>query len=212
MRRLPEDGGALIRNNLIFDEHASGITAYRTDGAVCSQGNRILNNTVLTAADGRWAYLQVDNVGSPPAGCPDNEVVNNVFWSAHGFRGAISPDEPNPSGHVSRHNTVEGVFSVDDGNTTLALAAWQALGHGTGSQAIANAGALAALFADMANDDFHLAPGSDAVDAGELRADLDGIPRPQGASHDAGAYEGLDLIFANGFESGDTTAWSASVG
>ena len=62
--------------------------------------------------------------------------------------------------------------------------------------------------------DFHLAPGSDAIDAGEPRADvpadLDGIPRPQGAGWDAGAYEALELIFRDGFESGDTSAWSAS--
>lgn len=207
---------SLVRNNLIWDEHASGIAVFRIDGAVCSQGNRILNNTVLTATDGRWAYVQVDFDGSPPAGCPDNEVVNNVFWSAHGFRGAISLDEPNPPGHASRHNTVEGVFSVDDGDTTIDLAAWQALGHGTGSQVIADAGALAALFADMAGDDFHLAPDSDAIDAGELRADvpvdLDGLPRPQGDGWDAGAYEAFEGIFSDGFESGDTTAWSASVG
>jgi parallel beta-helix repeat protein len=205
---------SLIRNNLIWDEHASGIAVYRIDGAVCSQGNRILNNTVLTAADGRWAYVQVDFDGTPPAGCPDNELANNVFWSAHGFRGAISLDEPNPSGFASRSNTVEGVFSVDDGNTTIGLAAWQALGHDAGSQVIANATALAALFENMAGADFHLAPTSDAIDAGEPRADvaadLEGIPRPQGTGWDAGAYEALELIFADGFESGDTTAWTSS--
>lgn len=205
---------SLIRNNLIWDEHASGITAYRIDGAVCSQGNRILNNTVINAADGRWAYLQVDNVGTPPAGCPDNEVVNNVFWSSHGFRGAISLDEPNPTGFASRRNLVEGVFSVDDGSTTIDLAAWQALGHGAGSVEIEDAAALAALFEDLAGGDFHLAPGSAAIDAGEIRADvpddLEGTPRPQGASHDAGAYEAFEGIFADGFESGDTAAWSSS--
>jgi parallel beta-helix repeat protein len=205
---------SLIRNNLIWDEHASGIAVFRIDGAVCSQGNRILNNTVLAAADGRWAYVQGDFDGTPPAGCPGNELANNLFWSSHGFRGAISLDEPNPSGFASRNNTVEGVFSVDDGNTTIGLAAWQALGHDAGSQVIANSGALAALFADMPGGDFHLAPGSDAIDAGEARADvpadLDGIPRPQGAGWDAGAYEALELIFADGFESGDTTAWTAT--
>ena len=206
---------SLVRNNLIWDEHASGIAVYRIDGAVCSQGNRILNNTVLTAADGRWAYVQVDFDGSPPAGCPDNELANNVFWSSHGFRGAISLDEANPSGFASRNNTVEGVFSVDDGNTTIGLAAWQALGHDAGSQVIADATALAALFVNMPAGDFHLAPDSDAVDAGEARADvpadLDGIPRPQGAGWDAGAYEALELVFADGFESGDTTAWTATI-
>jgi parallel beta-helix repeat protein len=205
---------SLIRNNAIWDEHASGIAVFRIDGAVCSQGNRILNNTVIAAADGRWAYVQVDFDGSPPAGCPDNELANNVFWSSHGFRGAISLDQANPSGFESRQNTVEGVFSVDDGDTTIGLAAWQALGHDAGSQAIASAGALAALFEDLAGGDLHLAPGSGAIDAGEIRADvpddLEGTARPRGASHDAGAYEAFEGIFADGFESGDVTAWTSS--
>jgi parallel beta-helix repeat protein len=206
---------SLVRNNLIWDEHASGIAVFRIDGAVCSQGNRILNNTVLTAADGRWAYIQGDFDGTPPTGCPDNELANNIFWSAHGFRGAISLDEPSPAGFASRHNLVEGVFSVDDGDTTIGLAAWQALGYEAGSQVIANATALAALFENQAGADFHLAPGSAAVDLGEPRADvpqdLDGSPRPQGTTHDAGAYEAGELIFADGFESGGTGAWSLAV-
>jgi len=47
--------GSLIRNNLIVDSHASGISLYRIDGGGPSSGNRVLNNTVLVASDGRWA-------------------------------------------------------------------------------------------------------------------------------------------------------------
>jgi hypothetical protein len=207
---------SIVRNNVILDEHASGIALFRIDGALCSQGNRVLNNTVLTAADGRWALVMVDFDDSAPAGCPDNALINNIFWSAHSFRGAISIDEPNPPGFQSHHNLVEGVLSVDDGNNTLTLAQWQALGHGTASAAIPDATALAALFADFPAGDVHLAPGSAAIDHGALLpdvpTDLDGTPRPQGASHDAGAYEAAVEIFGDGFESGGTAAWSAVVG
>lgn len=207
---------SLIRNNLVAGEHASGIAVFRIDGAVCSQGNRILNNTVLTAADGRWAYVQVDHAGTPPAGCPDNVVINNIFWSAHSFRGAVSLDEAHPTGFVSRHNVLEGVFSVDDGDSTIDLAAWQALGYGAGSLEIADPTALAALFEELAGGDYHLSTTSAAIDVGELRSDvptdLEGTPRPLGSAHDAGAYEaGSRRIFSDGFESGDTSAWLGRV-
>jgi parallel beta-helix repeat protein len=205
---------SVVRNNLLWNAHASGIALYRIDGAVCSQGNLILHNTVIAATDGRWA-LTIQDFADPPDGCPDNLVVNNVLWSSHGFRGAISLDQAHPPGFASRHNLVEGVFSVDTGDTTLSFAQWQALGHGTGSVEIVSSGALAALFTDLAGADFHLAPGSDAIDAGEPRpdvpADIDGTPRPRGTGWDAGAYEAGELLFADGFESGDTSAWSAAV-
>jgi parallel beta-helix repeat protein len=206
---------SIVRNNLILDEHASGIALFRIDGALCSQGNRILNNTVLTAADGRWAIVMVDFDGSAPAGCPNNALINNIFYSAHSFRGAISLDEPNPPGFSSHHNLAEGVFSVDDGNNTLTLAQWQALGHGANTAAIPDATALAALFQNLPTGDLHLSSGSAAIDHGTVLADvptdLDGVSRPQGASHDAGAYEAAVEIFRDGFESGGTGAWAAVV-
>lgn len=70
------------------------------------------------------------------------------------------------------------------------------------------------LFADPVADDYHLKPGSPALDAGEtlddVPADLEGTPRPVGPAFDIGAYEGLGTIFADGFESGDVSRWSSS--
>jgi hypothetical protein len=49
------------------------------------------------------------------------------------------------------------------------------------------------MFANPGDGDFHLLPGSPAIDAGitllEVTNDLDGNPRPQGAGYDIGAYE-----------------------
>jgi hypothetical protein len=47
-------------------------------------------------------------------------------------------------------------------------------------------------FTDPKNDNFHPRSSSPSVDAGEaieVRTDLDGNPRPQGAGYDIGPYE-----------------------
>src|SRR2546426_1812667 len=41
--------GGVIRNNLLYDNHASGISLYRIDASAPSTGNLVVNNTVLTA-------------------------------------------------------------------------------------------------------------------------------------------------------------------
>ena len=40
---------SMVRNNLLYDNHASGISLYRIDGAQPSNGNQVLNNTVIVA-------------------------------------------------------------------------------------------------------------------------------------------------------------------
>jgi hypothetical protein len=67
-----------------------------------------------------------------------------------------------------------------------------------------------------------LLPGSPAIDGGELKCELPvdqrGFPRPVDGDDDGtlacdiGAYELQGVIFSDGFESGDTAAWSAATG
>jgi parallel beta-helix repeat protein len=200
---------SLIRNNLIYDTHASGISLYRIDGGAPSTGNRVLNNTVIVAADGRWGINVRD-------GSSGNTLKNNIVFSRHGYRGALSVCSACLSGFVSDHNVVENRFTLDDGDSVLTLAAWQAAtGQDTNSVTV---GDPDALFVDSPGGDFHLAPGP-AVDAGEPLADvsddLDGNPRPLGSAWDAGCYEAGGGIFRDGFESmtafGVTPAWPANV-
>jgi len=74
---------------------------------------------------------------------------------------------------------------------------------------------LPGLFVDLAGDDYHPSESSPLIDAGELRVDvptdLEGTPRPLGSTHDIGAYEGSGVVFADGFESEDTSRWSDTV-
>jgi hypothetical protein len=73
-------------------------------------------------------------------------------------------------------------------------------------------------FVNPAQLDYRLQIGSPAVDAGDNAppgglgaSDLDGNPRVVGGTVDIGCYEWTTEIFSDGFESGDTAAWSASV-
>ena len=75
------------RTICVYNNHASGISLYKIDGAAGSTGNVVVNNTVHEASDGRWA-LNIQN------GSTGNTVRNNILISDHPFRGAIdiSPD------------------------------------------------------------------------------------------------------------------------
>ena len=76
------------------------------------------------------------------------------------------------------------------------------------------------LFVSVAGQDFHLQLLSPLIDrcagAGELGIDMDGDLRPSPNSstawpYDMGADEVIVGIFADGFESGDTSSWSLTV-
>jgi hypothetical protein len=173
--------GGVIRNNLLFDNHASGISLYRIDASAGASGNLVVNNTIVQAADGRWCVNIAD-------GSTNNVVRNNILWNAHPFRGAITIDAASRPGFVSDHNVVISRFSTDGGDTVVGLATWQGLGY--------DAHSLVATPAELfiaPGSDVHLLAGAPAVDAGTPAgappADLDGNPRPAGTAVDVGAYE-----------------------
>jgi Right handed beta helix region len=171
----------VIRNNLLYDNHASGISLYRIDAGAGATGNLVVNNTIVTAADGRWCVNIAD-------GSTGNTVRNNILWNLHSFRGAITIDAASRPGFVSDYNSVIDRFSVDGGDTVLDLAAWQALGYDAHSFV-----ATPAQHFLVPGSDFHLLDTSPAIDAGTPAgappADLEGNPRPVGGGFDLGAYE-----------------------
>ena len=173
--------GAVIRNNLLYDNHASGISLYRIDGGAPSTGNLVVNNTIVNAADGRWCI----NIRDASTG---NTLRNNVLYNLHAFRGAVSVDADSLAGFASDYNALMSRFTTDDGDSVLDFAEWQALGYDAHSVLAAPA----ELFL-IPGSDFHLLPGGPAVDAGVPTAapasDLDGAPRPVGGGFDVGAYE-----------------------
>ena len=172
-----------LRNNLLYHNHASGIAIFQQDGAVCSQNNQVLHNTILMPDDGRWALIIGDTA------CVDNQLFNNILFSYHSYRGSINLPAGTVSGLVSDYNILVDRLTIDDGDSILTLAQWQALGYDTHSF-LATPGQL---FADEAAADYHLPPNSPAIDTGRdnlnVSTDLDGHPRPAGAGYDIGAYE-----------------------
>ena len=173
----------VVRNNLLYDNHASGISVYQIDGGSGSQNNRLLNNTILMPDDGRWAINIPDSVDT------GNQVFNNIVFSEHAFRGSILIPEPNLAGFQSNYNLLLDRFSIDGGNSTIDLPAWQGLGYDANSMVATPD----QVFVDPAAKDFRLKAGSPAIDAGmalpDVQTDLVGNPRPGGPGYDIGAYE-----------------------
>ncbi len=196
---------SMVRNNLLYDNHASGISLYRIDGAQPSSGNQVLNNTVIVAPDGRWALNIRD-------GSTGNVVRNNILYSHHPLRGSIDIDAAALAGFSSDTNVVMDRFTTDDGDTIMDLSQWQTA---TGQDDNSLLATPDEVFVSSAGSDYHLGLGSPAEDVGETLAlvnfDLEGTPRPIGAGYDIGAYEGVALVFADGFELGDSSRWTSTL-
>jgi parallel beta-helix repeat protein len=171
-----------IENNLIYNNHASGITLYRIDGGQPSSGNAVVNNTVYQAADARWA-LNIQQ------GSANNSVRNNILISQHPTRGAIDISSNSLAGFTSDYNVVISRLTTNGGNSTQTLAQWRA---STGQDTHSLVGSAAQLFVNPTSD-FHLKSGAAAIDAGTgalaPALDLEGDARPVGAGFDIGADE-----------------------
>jgi hypothetical protein len=176
-----------IQNNLIYTTHASGISLFRIDGGGASTGNVVANNTILVASDGRWA-LNIQN------GSTNNTAFNNVLYDEHPSHGSISISSDSLTGFTSDYNALMDRITTDDANTTLTLAQWQ---NQSGQDMHSFVTDPNALFVDPAGENYHLKPGSPAIDAGTAMLagqsapayDLAGTPRPTATGYDIGAYE-----------------------
>jgi parallel beta-helix repeat protein len=175
-----------FQNNLIYDEHASGISLYQIDAAHPSTGNVIVNNTIIIASDGRWAV----NIQDASAG---NLVYNNILLNQNPSHGSIDISSDSLSGFASDYNAVMDRFTPDD-NHFDTLAQWQSA---TGQDLHSFIGTESQLFTNAANNNFTLSSASPAIDAGASSSspnqppayDLLNNPRPQGTGYDLGAYE-----------------------
>jgi parallel beta-helix repeat protein len=174
-----------IFNNLIYNNHATGIAMYQIDGGDASKNNKVYNNTVIQPSDGRWCMISVD-------GSTGNTLYNNILINHHSFRGSIALDAASMNGFVSDYNILVNRLSDDDGNSNMTLSQWQTMGYDLHSMI---ADPESQIFVDYPNSNFHLLQNAQAVNAGTnlvlptVFEDLDNISRPQGSGFDIGAYE-----------------------
>lgn len=118
-----QDG--VVRNNLLYDNHASGIALFKGCGAAGPKGMQILHNTVIMPADARFCLRITDALGAIV-------VRNNVFYSHNAARGLISWDtETDVRWTDSDHNLLGGALFVAPAwnEKRLPLTRWQAQGH-----------------------------------------------------------------------------------
>jgi parallel beta-helix repeat protein len=175
---------SIFRNNLLYNNHASGIALFQQDGGGPSSGNVVVNNTIVMASDGRWA-LQITN------GAIDTTVYNNILYNNSGH-GSINISPDSLLGFVSDFNMVMQRFSADGGNTMQTLSQWQSA---TGQDLHSIVATPSQLFVNPSPtvNDYHLLANSPAIDAGTATDapinDLDGRSRPYGNGFDVGCYE-----------------------
>jgi len=171
-----------VENNLLYDNHASGMSLFMDDGAEGSTGNVVVNNTIHQASNGRWA-LNIQN------GSTDNTVLNNIIVTQNPSRGAIDISADSLPGLVSDYNAVVSRFTTTNGASIITLAQWQTA---TGQDAHSFVATPAQLFENWNAGDYRLRSGSPAINQGTATnapaVDIDGTARPAGAI-DIGAFE-----------------------
>ena len=184
---------SVFRNNLLYNNHASGISLYAIDGAHGSSNNKVYNNTIVMAPNSRFV-INIPNDGdgkAPPVG---NVVENNILYTPDSFHGSVLIAAPSVSGFHSDFNIVVGHFSDDNGDTSISLAKWQTLGYDLHSILATPA----QLFVDPANNNYQLKAGSPAIDKGtsllDVPVDILGVHRPQGLAWDIGCYEAASTV------------------
>lgn len=184
---------SVIQNNLLFDNHSTGIVLYVGFAADGSKNNLVTNNTVVMAEDARWALLMTD-------GSSGNVVTNNILLNRNPNRGSMTV-EHNSLPALSDHNIVQNLFQMDGANG--GFAAWQNFSGGQDAHSLVvgvTSGlpasiddAIASLFVNPAAGDYRLKEGSAGIDVGDpfhaASTDLFDHARPGGVGVDIGAYE-----------------------
>jgi parallel beta-helix repeat protein len=173
-----------FENNLLYDNHSSGMSFYKDTSAAASTGNVIVNNTILMAADARWAL----NIQTASTG---NVVYNNILYNNNSSRGSISISADSLKGFVSDYNVL--MDRIDDDGAFQSMANWQ---KASGQDVHSLIATPSQLFVNVSANDYHLSASSPAANVGTStqapKSDREGTARPNGTGIDIGAFERKD--------------------
>ena len=189
-----------VHDNYIYKTPCEAIalgTVNPSRGAVSVYNNVIQSSGTGPAPAGTsqgygYAAIVIGGGASTPA-----QVYNNTIYDAGGL-GGESAGAVRALGAVNLTNNIFYLLSSEQYaslDTTLSyLTGSNNLFYGAGSPLgiFSNSVAGDPMFAGLAANNFHLSAGSPAIDSGatvQLATDYDGVPRPQGAAYDIGAYE-----------------------
>jgi parallel beta-helix repeat protein len=172
-----------IQNNLLYNNHGSGIVLYVYNGAQPSHDNVVVNNTVVQATNGRYDLLISDR-------SINNKVFNNIFTGLG--RGTITITSDSLPGFQCDFNVVGTHFEIDGSGKTFDQ--WQS---STGEDLDSFMASVNDLFVDPAGGDYHLNSNSPAIGGGQASFagvdaptdDLDGNSRSNYGRWDLGCYE-----------------------
>jgi len=211
---------AEVYNNLILGNTYQGLRFMTAQGA---WGVRISNNTLYHNTYPSWCQELL--IGSTTATWSRLEVTNNLLVAESECRPLQDTDgDITAHGHNLLHREGGGELVYDSGSSYAAatLATWEPSAL-AGDPLLADTSQLPTGFSRVAGQGFVPSPaglglgaGSDALDAGQalsalFTTSINGVPRPHGEGWDIGAYEmAPGLLFLDGFETGDTSQWSAA--
>ena len=204
-----DGSGSLYEGNRIHDNGGYAMHIYDAIREV--DNNVIRNNVMYNNGTGFWFNgNESPEWRTPPAVIisegRNNSFYNNLLYNNHaglfvGY-GAVDSKIFNNTiyGNATYGLDVNAAYSGSINaevinNIVYGNGASQLTNDATNTTLHHNLTDQAPRFMDAANGDFHVQPGSPAIDAGVdlssrgVTTDLEGIPRPQGSGFDLGAYE-----------------------
>lgn len=173
-----------IRNNLIYNNFASGIALFRIDAADGPSGVNVYCNTIDMPTNGRWGV----HIGSSGQDVGKIVLRDNILKHRNAGRGSIEYFSTTDVANTDSDYNVIDKVTPNDGNSVYTLAQWKARGHELHSLSATNA----ALFVNADGGDYHLRSNSPALRTGQpvsVFDDLEGRPRPAQGLFDIGCYQ-----------------------
>jgi predicted outer membrane repeat protein len=230
--RLTAADGAIVMSDTTFLENGSNVDSGAMDQTpafavlaynhgVVDVDRVLVDGSTCTSCDNAADVRLLADTGA------DVAVTNSQVTDGDGFGVLADTDDASIAlGYLTVAGYTFGTgayLDTGDGGTVqlfgslLANNSTDVLGIGVGVHQTDNCAAMSGDFpgfVDTAGGNFHLRATSAAVDAGTTAParpfDLDHAPRRVGVRTDCGAYE-LGGLFANGFEGGDTSEFSAAL-